>query len=69
LGVGLVYGLLLVFQPVVEQTFGLYIPIMALSGVEYGYVAATIAAGDAVGLVSAYRAYRNTLSDGLSMRL
>jgi len=69
LGVGLVYGLLLVFQPVVEQTFGLYIPIMALSGVEYGYVAATIAAGSAVGLVPAYKAYRNTLSDGLSLRL
>jgi putative ABC transport system permease protein len=69
LGVGLVYGLLLVFQPVVEQTFGLYIPIMALSGVEYGYVAATIAAGSAVGLVPAYKAYRNTLSDGLSPRL
>jgi putative ABC transport system permease protein len=60
---------LLVFQPMVERTFGLYIPIMALSGVEYGYVIATIAAGSAIGLVPAYKAYRNTLSDGLSMRL
>jgi putative ABC transport system permease protein len=69
LGVGLVYGLLFVLQPVVEDHFGLYIPLKTLSGVEYGYALATLGAGCAIGLVPAFKAYRNTLADGLSMRL
>jgi putative ABC transport system permease protein len=69
LGVGLVYGLVFALQPVVEQHFGLYIPVRALSGVEYGYALATLAAGCGIGLVPAFKAYRNTLTDGLSMRL
>ena len=69
LGVGLVYGLLLIFQPVVEDRFGLYIPMKTLSGVEYGYALATLVAGCVIGLVPAFKAYRNTLADGLSMRL
>jgi putative ABC transport system permease protein len=69
LGVGLVYGLLFVLQPVVEDHFGLYIPLKTLSGVEYGYALATLVAGCAIGLVPAFKAYRNTLADGLSMRL
>jgi putative ABC transport system permease protein len=69
LGVGLVYGLLFVLQPVVEDHFGLYIPLKTLSSVEYGYALATLGAGCAIGLVPAFKAYRNTLADGLSMRL
>jgi len=69
LGVGLVYGLLFALQPVVEQHFGLYIPVRALSSVEYGYALATLVAGCGIGLVPAFKAYRNTLADGLSMRL
>ena len=69
LGIGLVYGLLLLLQPVVEQHFGLYIPLRALTSVEYGYALATFLAGCAIGLVPALKVYRNTLADGLSMRL
>jgi putative ABC transport system permease protein len=69
LGVGLVYGLLLIFQPVVEDHFGLYIPMKTLSGVEYGYALATLVAGCTIGLVPALKAYRNTLADSPSMRL
>lgn len=69
LGIGLVYGLLLVLQPVVEHHFGLYIPLRAPSGVEYAYAVATLLAGCAIGFVPALKAYRNTLADGLSMRL
>jgi putative ABC transport system permease protein len=53
----------------VENHFGLYIPIKTLSSVEYGYALATLVAGCAIGLVPALKAYRNTLADGLSMRL
>ncbi|HSR54016.1 MAG TPA: ABC transporter permease [Acidobacteriota bacterium] len=69
LGTGLAYLLLTVFQPVVESRFGLYVPIEALSPLEYAYIGAVLAAGFLVGLVPAFKAYRNTLADGLSMRL
>ena len=69
LGVGLVYGLLFALQPVVEQHFGLYIPIRALSRVEYAYALTALVAGCAIGFIPALKAYRNTLTDGLSMRL
>jgi putative ABC transport system permease protein len=69
LGVGLAYGLLFALQPVVEQHLGLYIPISSLSGVEYGYALAMLAAGCAIGIIPALKAYRNTLADGLSIRL
>lgn len=69
LGIGLVYGLLAVFQPVVEQHFGLYVPIRALSSVEYLYAVAALLAGCSIGLVPAIKAYRHTLTDGLSVRL
>ena len=69
LGVGLVYGLLFALQPVVEQHFGLYIPIRDLSSVEYAYVLAALVAGCAIGFIPALKAYRNALTDGLSMRL
>ncbi|MBM3222197.1 MAG: FtsX-like permease family protein [Candidatus Tectomicrobia bacterium] len=68
-GVVLVYSLLLIFQPIIEKAFGLYLPLMTLSGVEYVYLALTILGGCAIGLIPALKAYRNTLADGLSMRL
>jgi hypothetical protein len=37
--------------------------------VEYGYALATLVAGCVIGLVPAFKPYRNTLADGLSMRL
>lgn len=69
LGVALVYTALLVAQPVVEQSFGLYIPLRALTRGEYTYLGASILGGSVLGLVPAWKAYRHTLSDGLSMRL
>ncbi|HSR69692.1 MAG TPA: FtsX-like permease family protein [Acidobacteriota bacterium] len=68
-GTALAYLLLTVFQPVVERRFGLYVPVEALSPLEYAYIGAVLAAGFLIGLVPAFKAYRNTLSDGLSMRL
>jgi putative ABC transport system permease protein len=69
LGVGLVYALLIVFQPVVEHHFGLYLPLVPLSSIEWAYVLAVMLAGSAIALVPALKAYRTTLADGLSMRL
>jgi putative ABC transport system permease protein len=67
-GVGLVYGSILLFQGPVEERFGLFIPLRPLGPLELGYLGAVILAGFIIGLVPAIKAYRTTLSDGLSPR-
>lgn len=69
LGVAIVYGLSFVSQPIVEQRFGLYLPIQAPTQTGYIYLAAILGAGLLIGFVPAVKAYRNALSDGLSVRL
>jgi putative ABC transport system permease protein len=59
----------LVLQPYIEQQFGLHIPLKPLTLTEYRYVAAVVVGGIAVGLIPAWKAYRNALSDGLSVRV
>jgi putative ABC transport system permease protein len=68
-GVGMIYGLSYAFQPVVERHFGLFIPIQAPTTMGLIYLVAVLVAGLLIGLVPAWKAYRNTLSDGLSVRL
>ena len=68
-GVLLVYALLFSFQPVIEDRFGLFIPVGMLSLAEMLYLAGVVVAGTLVGLLPAYKAYRNTLADGLTIRV
>jgi putative ABC transport system permease protein len=68
-GIILVYSLVFSLQPVVEQQFGLYLPIKPLSAIEQLYVAAVIVAGLIIGFIPAWKAYRNALSDGLAVRI
>lgn len=68
LGLLLVYVLLFAFQPVIEARFGIYIPVAAMSAAEWLYVVLVFGCGLLTGAVPAFRAYRNALIDGLSMR-
>jgi putative ABC transport system permease protein len=68
-GVGLVYGLLFLLRGIVESNFGLYLPIQPPTGTAYGYLGAVVAASFLLGLVPAVKAYRNSLADGLSVRV
>lgn len=68
-GVVLVYALSAATQPVVEQRFGLFLPIVAPTTASWIYIAAVVSAGLLIGFVPAVKAYRNALSDGLSVRL
>jgi len=68
LGVGLTYAGILVFQGPVEARFGLFIPLRALGSLEWIYLAAVVLAGFLIGLIPALKAYRTTLTDGLSPR-
>ena len=67
-GVGLVYGSILLFQGPVEERFGLFIPLRPLGSLELGYLGAVVLAGFVIGLVPAIKAYRTTLADGLNPR-
>jgi putative ABC transport system permease protein len=69
LGVALVYATAFVAQPLIEQHFGIYLPIRPLGQVEAIYLGCLWAAGFALGAVPAWKAYRNSLADGLSVRL
>jgi len=69
LGVVLVYGALWVFQPIIERQFGLFVPIHAPSSAELSYLGAVLGGGILMGLIPAWKAFRNTLADGLTIRV
>lgn len=69
LGLAIVYGLSFAFQPIVEHEFGLYLPIQAPTAIAWMYLGGVMLSGLLIGFVPAWKAYRNTLSDGLSVRL
>ena len=68
IGVGLVYLGLVLGQGPIEQRFGLHLSIGAMKAAEYNYLAIILGAGILVGFVPAWKAYRTSLSDGLSPR-
>jgi putative ABC transport system permease protein len=69
LGVLLVYTTLALSTGLIEARFGLALTMRPLGGLEWAYVGLVIAAGTLVGIFPAWRAYRSSLADGLSLRL
>ena len=69
LGCLLVWIALVGAGPLLARRFGLFIDTAAPGGYELALGVAVIAAGVLAGLVPAWRAYRNSLADGLSIRL
>ena len=69
LGVVLFYALLVVAQPMAESEFGLHISISMLSSYDFKLIGIIIGAGFVVGLLPALRAYRNSLADGMTIRV
>jgi putative ABC transport system permease protein len=68
-GMAATYGLLLVGRGLAERHFGIFIPLSAPQRLEWLYLGGVIVAGVLVGLIPAWRAYRNALQDGLAIRL
>lgn len=69
LGVALLYAVVLAGGPILAREFGLYLPPPALDLRDLALLAAVVLAGLLAGTVPALRAYRLSLSDGLSMRI
>lgn len=69
LGLALLYGLVLSARAVMAQHLGLHIAVTAPGGGEVMLLGAVAVAGFVVGIIPAYRAYRLSLADGLSIRV
>jgi len=69
LGVLLLYLLLFAGQPLIEQQFGLFLPISWPSTYEASILGLIVSAGFICGAIPAWRAYRYSLADGLTVRV
>lgn len=68
-GIGLLYSLMLLAQPVIQQQFGLYIEITAPTTYEWMLLGIVQLAGIIVGIIPAIRAYRHSLADGMTIKV
>lgn len=69
LGVALAYGLMAAGGPLLEDRYGIFVQITGLTRYDFAILGAIIGAALLMGLLPAWRAYRNTLSDGLTIRV
>ena len=65
----LTYVALLTATPILEEGFGIYVSLSMPSPIELIYSAAFLFAGFVIGFIPAYRAYKNSLIDGLTIRI
>jgi len=68
-GVGLLYGLLLVSQPLILNRFGLFIALGGLSVHDLILMGVVCLAGIIIGIIPGYRIYRYSLADGMTIRI
>jgi putative ABC transport system permease protein len=69
LGLALTYALLAAGQPLLASRYGIFVPLAGLTGTDLAVLAGIVGAALLMGLVPAWRAYRNTLADGLTIRI
>ena len=69
LGIGLLNGLLLIAQPILEAKYGIHVALGGLSPKILLLLGAVTVSGFVIGAVPSYRAYRMSLADGLSIRV
>ena len=69
LGLALLYGGIAASQGWVQAQYGLYLPLALPSAYEWSLLGAILGAALLMGGVPAWRAYRQSLADGLSIRL
>ena len=68
LGTALLYAALAVLQPFIDRTYGLHIAIDPPTQDQLAILAGIVIAGFAAGLLPAFRAYRMSLADGMTVR-
>lgn len=68
-GVILVYGGIALAAAPVEARFGLSLTMRPLGTLEWTYLALVVVAGTLIGILPAWKAYRDSLADGLAVRV
>ena len=68
-GVVLILALIQLAQPLLEGQFGLRLPLTAPTELELIYLVGVVVSGFVIGLIPAVKAYRNSLVDGLTLRV
>ncbi|WP_114766561.1 ABC transporter permease [Vibrio rhodolitus] len=68
-GITMLYGILALVGPFVTQNYGIQLPLVMLSNHEFALIAAVQFAGTVIGIFPALRAYRQSLSDGMTIRV
>lgn len=69
LGLALLYVGIAIAQAPLQSQYGLYLPFSAPTGYEWMLLGAVLLAGILMGVIPAWRAYRQSLADGLNIRL
>ena len=68
-GIAMTYALLAAARPMLVARFGIFVPLSGLTVRDGIMLAGIVVAALAIGLFPAWRAYRNTLADGLTIRI
>lgn len=69
LGITLLYSLMAIAQPFIQQQFGLHIEITAPTTYELSLLGIVQIAGIIVGIIPAIRAYQHSLADGMTIKV
>ncbi|MGR5277770.1 ABC transporter permease [Vibrio rotiferianus] len=68
-GVAGLYSILALLQPIIQQSYGIHLTLTALSPYEWMLLGLVQCAGIVIGFIPAFRAYRQSLSDGMTIRI
>ncbi|CAE6882730.1 ABC transporter permease [Vibrio sp. B1FLJ16] len=68
-GVAGLYSILALLQPIIQQSYGIHLTLTALSPYEWMLLGFIQCAGIVIGFIPAFRAYRQSLSDGMTIRI
>ncbi|PMO41024.1 peptide ABC transporter permease [Vibrio sp. 10N.222.52.B12] len=63
------YAMLALLQPIIQQSYGIHLTLTALSPYEWMLLGFVQCAGIVIGFIPAFRAYRQSLSDGMTIRI
>ncbi|NOH80982.1 ABC transporter permease [Vibrio sp. RE86] len=63
------YAILAIAAPIIQQAYGINLQLLALSQYELMLLAAVQLAGTIIGFIPALRAYQQSLSDGMTIRV
>lgn len=68
-GLAGLYAILAIVQPIIQQHYGIHLTLSPLSPYEWMLLGFVQCAGIVIGFIPAFRAYRQSLSDGMTIRI